>query len=595
MKRKSVFKRLLAASLAAALVVSAAATANAEDLLSEAPVEDEESKIVEEILPEEYSKTVKELSQKSMNETRYSSTYQAYLDGKIHVDTTSGVMVSPYVASGSRLTPSADLPSSYKSDTTPIRDQGIYSTCWAFTAIGALESLLSKEGRGYFDLSESHLAWWTTPTYNSNGYGWLHNGFQLGGFSIIGGGYFLSWQGPKLESDIPYSPYDYYPSLPGNMNTAKTPYNVTEAMYLEKDKNTIKEAIYRYGAVATSFNALDEGFNSNYSAFYLKNTADESDEFSGHAVTVIGWDDNYSRDNFNSSNRPSSNGAWLVKNSWGTEYGDEGYLWISYEDAYAFDTNVWGPNIAYTSVRTARSYDKICQDEKYGAINDIGFTGSMTFVNVLDFDSAHPYLDSIIFETQSAGSSYKAYYIPVSNDTPASSGWTELASGTIANNGYVKLNLIEKGITVPSGKGAIGISIDGSSIENGASLGTCEWLTMDGYTYAFRPETAKNQSFLYYQGEYTDLVDLYRYKYGDSDDGATFVIKAITTSQVIGDINGDFKSNTADAILILRQIAGLEKFNNSGTINADVNFDGKIDVLDAVNVQRKSAKLISEY
>ncbi len=46
----------------------------------------------------------------------------------------------------------------------------------------------------------------------------------------------------------------------------------------------------------------------------------------------MGWDDNYSKDNFNANIRPSKNGAWLIKNSWGDYNSEGGYFWISYED-----------------------------------------------------------------------------------------------------------------------------------------------------------------------------------------------------------------------------------------------------------------------
>ena len=51
-----------------------------------------------------------------------------------------------------------------------------------------------------------------------------------------------------------------------------------------------------------------------------------------HAVTLIGWDDNYSRENFNSASNVTSNGAWIARNSWGDDWGEAGYFYISYEN-----------------------------------------------------------------------------------------------------------------------------------------------------------------------------------------------------------------------------------------------------------------------
>lgn len=50
-----------------------------------------------------------------------------------------------------------------------------------------------------------------------------------------------------------------------------------------------------------------------------------------HLITIIGWDDNYSKENFNAAHRPTKNGAWLVLNSYGTGFNG-GYYYISYED-----------------------------------------------------------------------------------------------------------------------------------------------------------------------------------------------------------------------------------------------------------------------
>ncbi|MFR7752624.1 MAG: hypothetical protein ACLU26_04650 [Agathobacter rectalis] len=56
---------------------------------------------------------------------------------------------------------------------------------------------------------------------------------------------------------------------------------------------------------------------------------------SGHAIMIVGWDDNFSKDNFKYGNKPAHDGAWLVRNSWG-DYKD--YFWMSYDTVSLMDT-----------------------------------------------------------------------------------------------------------------------------------------------------------------------------------------------------------------------------------------------------------------
>ena len=67
--------------------------------------------------------------------------------------------------------------------------------------------------------------------------------------------------------------------------------------------------------------------NKNKASYYYN-----GNQITNHAVTIVGWDDMYSRYNFN--NVPQGNGAWICKNSWGPNWGNNGYFWLSYEDAY---------------------------------------------------------------------------------------------------------------------------------------------------------------------------------------------------------------------------------------------------------------------
>ena len=91
------------------------------------------------------------------------------------------------------------------------------------------------------------------------------------------------------------------------------------------NEDLLKNAVKEYGALATSFNYDKKYYNkNNYS--YNQNITEEVN----HAILLIGWDDNYPKEKFKI--HPKNDGAWLIKNSWGPNWGDNGCFWISYED-----------------------------------------------------------------------------------------------------------------------------------------------------------------------------------------------------------------------------------------------------------------------
>ena len=111
------------------------------------------------------------------------------------------------------------------------------------------------------------------------------------------------------------------------------------APVLRPDSEMTKRLIMQYGAVEMCYNTNKvEYLNPETHAYYY----DQADNVSGnYAVAIIGWNDNFSKENFNEAHRPSIDGAWLVRNNWGrywpnpddlnTGNPDGGYFWLSYE------------------------------------------------------------------------------------------------------------------------------------------------------------------------------------------------------------------------------------------------------------------------
>ena len=85
-----------------------------------------------------------------------------------------------------------------------------------------------------------------------------------------------------------------------------------------------------------------------------------------HDSVIIGWDDAYPKESF--SIEPEGDGAFICTNSWGEEFGDEGYFYVSY-----YDTNIGVNNIVYTGIEPADNYDRICQGDLCGWIGQIGY------------------------------------------------------------------------------------------------------------------------------------------------------------------------------------------------------------------------------
>lgn len=236
---------------------------------------------------------------------------------------------------------------------TSVKDQGNYGLCWAYAAIATAESSMIAAGlaNNTLDLSELHAAYFTFKNSRfTNFLEFCNNGWDPDDvFELMKNGV-----GPVNESLVPM------PSTITANTTVDDTYRTQHLATLENiyatkvainNKDKIKQNILNYGGVQLNY------YSVGASTIYKENP-DGSGDYSfylpfdatrvNHAVEIVGWNDNYSKNNF--AQTPAGNGAWLCKNSWGkTSYylgsTGTGYFWISYYDETIQD--VYGISVKF--------------------------------------------------------------------------------------------------------------------------------------------------------------------------------------------------------------------------------------------------------
>ena len=251
---------------------------------------------------------------------------------------------------------------------TSVKNQDSLGTCWSFATYGSLESnLLPNETT---DFSENNLI-------NNHGFDWTQN---EGGNHNMSSAYLTRWSGPMDEKDDPYTG-KVHPS-PSNIFPIK---HVQEIRLLPQrqnanDNDNIKYALINHGAIFAYMFWDDNYYNSNSTAYYY----DIAGTNINHAITIVGWDNSYSSANFTIP--PPGNGAFIIKNSWGTNWGESGYFYISYYDQCLDASSV------YTIAEEVNNFKDIYQYDLLGFLAGIGYTDSRSIwmANIFTATSNNP-------------------------------------------------------------------------------------------------------------------------------------------------------------------------------------------------------------
>ena len=287
----------------------------------------------------------------------------------------------------------SELPSQFNLNdqiTIPVKNQMSTGECWAFAMLSALESNIALRNQNVSqDFSERHMDYMTSRTFLD---GLNNKGFfrevGTGGNSYIALGYLTNGMGAVLEEEMPFedneekinlseiskSPVEkvndatLFPSIYKEKVDNNLIYtNGADATYTEEQVKQFRDSIKRYimenGAISTvTSGSVAEYYNNENPFLATAYYCDDKDATVDHAVTIVGWDDNYAVTNFNEKHRPSSPGAYIVLNSYGTESFGKGYIYISYEDVLIESS------MAGISDSEKINYDKLYQHDEYGYV-----------------------------------------------------------------------------------------------------------------------------------------------------------------------------------------------------------------------------------
>lgn len=357
---------------------------------------------------------------------------------------------------------------------TSVKNQRSTGSCWAHAGMSVLETAAIKEGKAdiNYNLSEMHLVYGTHANAFSDKE--MKNRFYLGGplNSTNNGGnivmtasYLYSGLGAVKDSLFPLKTYSSYGS--GEIkpvNSSGKEVQITSEQYASIDAtpefyvndfntiygkfgtcnesvNDIKKMILEYGSVQVSVY-----WNNSYvhNSYYFVNPSSGS---TNHAVTLVGWDDSVEASKFGFSDS-SKTGAWIMKNSWGSDRGLNGYYYVSY-----YDYTVCGTVATFNGIDT-KKYDHTYDSTGmyYSSVLHMLEDKDIFQASIFENKGTNEDLEKVSFAVN-PGYDYKVYYALYDNGNWKNnmSSWTEIGTmngDSISYYGIKSLDVSDANINI---------------------------------------------------------------------------------------------------------------------------------------------------
>ncbi|MDD0813795.1 lectin like domain-containing protein [Curvibacter sp. HBC28] len=484
----------------------------------------------------------------------------SHMTGQIPTQVQNLLQTKAASADGSVL--KATFPSSFDLRTqgwiSPVRNQGACGDCYAFATTGSLESTMLATQAGAYDYSENHIN--------------VRHGFDFpvceGGNMQITAAYLTRWgntegfaAGPVFESDDPYT------STAATSVAGLSPrQHVQQVMYLPEranatDNTNWKYALQQYGAAAVAMyiSSNSAHWNASTASYYYTAATPAS---ANHAVTLIGWDDNYPASQF--STRPPGDGAFLLKNQYGSSWGNGGYFYISYYDARLSNAAVFSPAQSVNNYGRAYMYDPL------GSVSAMGYVGSTTAYG------------ANVFTAQATESiSAVGLYLPDVNGSYQIDIYTDLSTGSNPVSGTLQTSARTTGSFPYSGLYTVALNSP-VQVKAGSKFSVVARITntTSNYPlgiekpyagYSSRATASSGQSFVSFSGStWTDLASVPAYA------NTNLTLRAYTqagsTAAAAANYDGIYQSSSnSNSYLSVHQ-------NGSSMIIANFNTVGAVAV-----------------